>query len=104
MTLVYNRSLLDGQAEAANERTEQGNSYYMPQSKVLDALSQITNELKNFEEIAVAIKPRPGSIPSLDGIDVYGEIIPLNGIVGGDHLIYMDFKKRFDPRGADPAR
>lgn len=59
-------------------------------------LAQITDELKNFEEIARAIKPRPGSIPSLDGIDVYGEILPLNGIVGGDHLIYMDFKKRYD--------
>jgi serine phosphatase RsbU (regulator of sigma subunit) len=27
---------------------------------------------------------------------VYGEILPLNGIVGGDHLIYVDFKKRYD--------
>lgn len=68
----------------------------MPTSKVLDALSQITDELKNFERIARAIKPRPGSVPELDGIDVYGEIVPLNGIVGGDHLIYMDFKKRYD--------
>jgi serine phosphatase RsbU (regulator of sigma subunit) len=68
----------------------------MPQSKVLDALLQITDELKNFERIARAIKPRPGSIPSLEGIDVHGEIMPLNGIVGGDHLIYMDFKKRYD--------
>jgi serine phosphatase RsbU (regulator of sigma subunit) len=59
-------------------------------------LAQISDELKNFEEIARAIKPRPGSIPSLDGIDVYGEILPLNGIVGGDHLIYVDFKKRYD--------
>lgn len=59
-------------------------------------LDQISEELKNFEEIARAIKPRPGSIPSLNGIDVYGEILPLNGIVGGDHLIYMDFKKRYD--------
>ena len=68
----------------------------MARSKVLDALSQITDELKNFERIAKAIKPKPGSIPELDGIDVHGEIIPLNGIVGGDHLIYMDFKKRYD--------
>ncbi len=59
-------------------------------------LAQISEELKNFEDIARAIKPRSGSIPSLEGIDVYGEILPLNGIVGGDHLIYMDFKKRYD--------
>jgi len=68
----------------------------MARSKVLDALTQITDELKNFERIAKAIKPRPGSIPTIDGIDVYGETLPLNGIVGGDHLIYMDFKKRYD--------
>ena len=40
--------------------------------------------------------PRPGSIPSLIGMEVYGETLPLNGIVGGDHLIYVDFKKRHD--------
>ena len=68
----------------------------MAKSKVLKALSQITDELKNFERIAQAIKPRPGSIPELDCIDLHGEIVPLNGVVGGDHLIYMDFKKRYD--------
>ena len=40
--------------------------------------------------------PRPGSIPSLVGLEVYGETIPLNGFVGGDHLIYVDFNKRHD--------
>jgi serine phosphatase RsbU (regulator of sigma subunit) len=40
--------------------------------------------------------PRSGSIPSLVGVDVYGETLPLNGIVGGDHLIYVDFNKRHD--------
>ena len=29
-------------------------------------------------------------------MEVYGETLPLNGIVGGDHLIYVDFKKRLD--------
>ena len=29
-------------------------------------------------------------------MDVYGRVLPLNGIVGGDHLIYVDFKKRYD--------
>jgi serine phosphatase RsbU (regulator of sigma subunit) len=57
---------------------------------------QLTREFKNFEEIAQGIVPRPGSIPSLQGMDVYGRTLPLNGIVGGDHLIYVDFKKRHD--------
>ena len=57
---------------------------------------QLAREFQNFEEIARGIMPRPGSIPSLIGMEVYGETLPLNGIVGGDHLIYVDFKKRHD--------
>jgi serine phosphatase RsbU (regulator of sigma subunit) len=57
---------------------------------------QLAKEFENFEEIARGIMPRPGSIPSLIGMEVYGETLPLNGIVGGDHLIYVDFKKRHD--------
>ena len=57
---------------------------------------QLAKEFENFEEIARGIMPRSGSIPSLVGMEVYGETLPLNGIVGGDHLIYVDFKKRHD--------
>lgn len=57
---------------------------------------ELLSELQNFQEIASYLKPRPGEIPSLPGIDVFGETIPLNGTVGGDHLIYLDFKKRYD--------
>ncbi len=54
------------------------------------------NELKNFQEIARHIRPSSGEIPTLKGIDIYGEVIPLNGVVGGDHIIYVDFNKRYD--------
>jgi serine phosphatase RsbU (regulator of sigma subunit) len=57
---------------------------------------QLAKEFENFEEIARGIMPRSGSIPSLIGVEVYGETLPLNGIVGGDHLIYVDFNKRHD--------
>jgi serine phosphatase RsbU (regulator of sigma subunit) len=57
---------------------------------------QLAKEFENFEEIAKGIMPRSGSIPSLVGVEVYGETLPLNGIVGGDHLIYVDFNKRHD--------
>lgn len=57
---------------------------------------RLTRELDNFQDIALYIKPPPGEIPELNGIDVYGESLPLNGIVGGDHIIYVDFKKRYD--------
>jgi serine phosphatase RsbU (regulator of sigma subunit) len=62
----------------------------------LDAIEHLKGELKNFQEIARNIMPAPGEVPSLEGIDVYGGTIPLNGSVGGDHIIYVDFKKRYD--------
>lgn len=68
----------------------------MTGSMVGGSPDRLAGELRNFEEIARGIMPRPGSIPTLEGIDVYGELMPLNGVIGGDHLIYMDFKKRYD--------
>lgn len=57
---------------------------------------ELLSELENFQDIASYLKARPGDVPRLQGIDVFGETIPLNGIVGGDHLIYLDFKQRYD--------
>jgi len=71
-------------------------TYNSMESGVKGNPEQLAKELENFEEIARGIMPRPGSIPSLVGVEVYGETLPLNGIVGGDHLIYVDFKKRHD--------
>jgi len=56
----------------------------------------LMGELKNFQDIARHIKPLSGEIPALPGIDIYGEVIPYNGIVGGDHIVYVDFNKRYD--------
>ena len=64
-----------------------------------DLVKHLTGELANFEEIARNLIPKPGDLPRLQGIDVYGGTIPLNGVVGGDHLIYLDFKQRFDLDG-----
>jgi len=61
-----------------------------------DQLEFLTGEVKNFQEIAKYIRPLPGEVPKLNGIEVYGDVIPYNGVCGGDHLIYVDFKKRFD--------
>lgn len=57
---------------------------------------RMTEEIENFEEIVARVVPAPGDIPQLEGIDVYGKTMPLNGILGGDHIIYLDFKKRHD--------
>src|SRR5262245_7454780 len=61
-----------------------------------DPIERLLGELRNFQEIAKYIMPAPGEVPTLHGIDVYGGSIPLNGSVGGDHIIYVDFKKRYD--------
>ena len=62
----------------------------------IDNLELFTGELKNFRDIARNIIPLPGEIPTLAGIDVYGGTMPLTGDIGGDHIIYVDFKKRYD--------
>lgn len=63
---------------------------------VIKSLHRLTGELQNFQEIVKHIKPPSGEIPELKGIDIYGETIPLDGLIGGDHIIYVDFKKRYD--------
>src|SRR5216117_3557901 len=65
-------------------------------SQAADPLALLTGELNNFQDIARYIMPLPGEIPTLADIDVYGDTIPLNGVIGGDHIIYVDFKKRYD--------
>jgi serine phosphatase RsbU (regulator of sigma subunit) len=65
-------------------------------SDVTGLLRQLTGELDNFEAIAKYLLPLPGDIPQLQGIDVWGGTLPLKGVVGGDHIIYLDFKQRFD--------
>jgi len=59
-------------------------------------LQRLKAELDNFEEIAVKIKPDPGDVPILPGIEIAGEMMPLNGRVGGDHIVYVDFNRRYD--------
>ncbi len=59
-------------------------------------IQQLLDELGNFQDIAQHLIPTAGEVPRLRGFDISGRIMPLNGTVGGDHLIYVDFKRRFD--------
>ena len=63
---------------------------------MIDSTSVLSEELKNFQDIADRIKPSTADIPALEGVDVYGETLPLRGAGGGDHIIYVDFQKRYD--------
>jgi serine phosphatase RsbU (regulator of sigma subunit) len=57
---------------------------------------ELPDELANFEEIVKHLIPQAGDVPRLHGIDICGGTLALHGSVGGDHLIYVDFKQRFD--------
>jgi serine phosphatase RsbU (regulator of sigma subunit) len=61
-----------------------------------EELERLTRELDNFQNIAKYLVPLPGDVPRLNGIDVWGGSLQLNGSVGGDHITYVDFKHRFD--------
>src|SRR5215471_15512651 len=63
---------------------------------VTDLQESVSDELRNFQEIVKNITPLPGEVPKLEGMDVFGVSMELNGLVGGDHIIYVDFKQRYD--------
>lgn len=64
-----------------------------------DPLLELTSELENFQQIATYLLPKPGDLPRIAGFDIYGGTLPLTGSVGGDLVIYVDFKERFDLDG-----
>ena len=57
---------------------------------------ELTDELENFEEIARYLNPSSGEIPQVSGIDIAGMSMPLRRVIGGDHVIYIDFKRRYN--------
>ena len=63
---------------------------------VTTLVKRLTRELDNFRDIAKYILPTPGEVPRLSGIDMFGGTLPLGGSAGGDHIIYVDFKRRYD--------
>lgn len=68
----------------------------MPDDPNSKGLPLLVEEIQNFEEIAASLVPSPGDIPQLEGLDIYGLSKPLHSLVGGDHIIYIDFNRRFD--------
>jgi serine phosphatase RsbU (regulator of sigma subunit) len=65
-------------------------------SDISRTIGRLKGELDNLQEIAKYTKPLPGEQPVLQGIDIYGDSMPLNGTAGGDHIVYLDFRKRYD--------
>jgi serine phosphatase RsbU (regulator of sigma subunit) len=68
-----------------------------PKIQRLEAeLREARSEIKNLLEMTAPITPKPGQIPQIGGVDIYGESLQLHGALGGDHVIFIDFKRRFD--------
>ncbi|HXV61492.1 MAG TPA: PP2C family protein-serine/threonine phosphatase [Vicinamibacteria bacterium] len=65
----------------------------MPEKTLVESFA---GELENFESIAAALRPMPNDLPTLEGIEVGGRTLALNGGSGGDHIVYIDFDRRCD--------
>lgn len=57
---------------------------------------KLADELENFQEIAEVLKPSSGAIPKLSGVEISAVSLPLQGTAGGDHIIFIDFNRRYD--------
>src|SRR6185503_10094289 len=69
---------------------------FIDESEAAGELQRLTRELENFQDIALQLVPLPGDVPTLEGFDIWGGSLQVSGTVGGDHITYVDFKKRFD--------
>lgn len=58
-------------------------------------VSQLESELTNFRSMMEYVNSIPEDV-SLANIEVSGRTYPKNGILGGDHIIFVDFKRRYN--------
>jgi serine phosphatase RsbU (regulator of sigma subunit) len=56
----------------------------------------IQQTLNQLNQRVKYIKPSPGETPEIEGIEICGETLPREGATGGDHIIYIDFNKRYN--------
>ena len=60
-----------------------------------ERLNRLEGELENFQSMMEYVNWIPDEV-SLADIEVFGQTFPLNGILGGDHIIIVDFKRRYN--------
>jgi serine phosphatase RsbU (regulator of sigma subunit) len=58
-------------------------------------LAHLEQELANFRSMMEYVNLIPEEI-SLANIEAYGKTFPLNGVLGGDHIIFLDFRRRYN--------
>jgi serine phosphatase RsbU (regulator of sigma subunit) len=58
---------------------------------------KIDKELRaGAQYLAQCLTPEAGAIPQIANVDIHGVTIPLNGVVGGDLITFVDFRERYD--------
>jgi len=57
---------------------------------------RLADELRNFHEVAQFLRPSPGDIPRIPGLELACLTLPLHDVVGGDHVAWVDFERRYD--------
>ena len=55
----------------------------------------LDEELENLRSILATVYSYPETF-SLERIDLFGRSFPLKGELGGDHVVFVDFARRFD--------
>lgn len=58
-------------------------------------IAQLEAELANFRSMMDYVHWIPDTL-SLANIEAYGETFPLNKVLGGDHIIFVDFERRYN--------
>lgn len=59
-------------------------------------IDQLVDEIENFREIALNLRPSSGEVPRIPGIEIAGFTMSLQESIGGDHLIWLDFGRRYN--------
>ncbi len=67
----------------------------MNQPGLPDSVATLDREMENLRAILGAVYAYPQAF-SLRQIDIFGRLFPLRGELGGDHLIFVDFARRYD--------
>jgi len=57
---------------------------------------RLADELRNFHDVAQFLRPSPGDVPRIAGLDLACLSMPLHDVVGGDHVAWVDFERRYD--------
>ena len=58
-------------------------------------VNRLEGELENFCSMMEYVNWIPDEV-SLSNVGVFGQTFPFNGVLGGDHIILVDFKRRYN--------